>query len=158
MTLNRILPVKTGYIPEDLAAWYDARNLVYLALGAVHDVKWPDPRSQTTFLSATPLQVLRTLLTYAYSRGVLSSLELESLCRRDPDFRYVCAGAYPVADEIRAFRRTNISYIQEVLAALLKKAFQDNNPPSGNISEMAREHAALRLRRAIQIDSIALDE
>lgn len=162
MPLNEIFSCGLPGVPADLIEVIGERELVSLSLESIHEVSWPKLGSAASLLSATPLQVLRTVLVYAYARGVFSTFEMERLCHEDATFRYICAGAGPVVDELRAFRRSHLVPIQNSLAwviyMILRRDLVPSFMPETYLHETAMAQAALRLRRAIQIDSTALDE
>jgi hypothetical protein len=146
---------KNPAVPLDLAEWIGAVRLTGLVLEAVQAVEAPlaDFRAGSD-RPGYSFRMLLTLLSYAYSRGVFGSEELEERVRTDADLRYLCARELPDADTLRQFRRRQWGLLQPVLARLLAAA---TGTAAGDTSFDADSDAALRLERAAAADSMALD-
>lgn len=148
-------------IPEDMAEWFTQRQLISLALEALQEVPWPASFPSTSPLSHTPAPVLRTLCLYSYARGIFCSFDLEALCKRDQIYRYICAGSFPMADELRAFRRAHFANLRDSLAELVRTAIQLQPSQEGQVEpdlfHNACAEANRRLKLAMRADSIALD-
>jgi hypothetical protein len=128
----------------------NALELLSRAYQAVQAVDWPKARLDAE--RETPEPVLRTVLTYCYAAGILSSVDIEAACRHDPVVRYICANDFPSWTTIREFRRRNLPWI----ASALKHLFETLEP-ADHMPE-ARFEAERRLARAIQADSNAMDD
>lgn len=116
------------------------------------------------------------VLVYCYAAGIFASEAIAELMQEDTQFRALCGDAYPDWHQLRRFRRLNRSLIQHCLEELLAQergtsadlalgapcrpprrfAVPDSWEPDPR-SNIARE-ASDRLRRAAQLDSMALDE
>lgn len=121
-------------------------RLIRCVFEAVHQVEWPCHGQND---DGAPEPVLRTLLTYCYTMGILASEEIESAARHDSTIRYLCANHFPDWQEVRAFRRKNVVWLVEALnhvfGCLTSSEFD------------SRAEAERRLAAAIQADSMAMD-
>ena len=97
---------------------------------------------------------LATVLVYCYATGTYCSEEIAAAASYDPVVRYLCANRFPEWQEVRECRRRNRQAIEEVLSTLFESVSLQYGPVS---RESCRSEAALRLARAIQADSVALD-
>jgi hypothetical protein len=159
-----------GCIPDDLRGIVEDRTLVYLALEACHSIHWPNCVLPHGEEDTTPEPVLRTLVLYCYSVGAYGSRDIEYLATNDKTAAYICAGNQPKWESIRHFRRQCAPQLKEALSELLRLIYKEAPAHenlytvfslarfSGNLSfEFVRE-ADMRLHRAIQADSMAMDE
>ena len=145
-----------GTLPADLSQRVDKTELMRLVFEAVHESNWP--RALPAGANTTPEPVLRTLLTYCYACGVVSSAEIESLAKHDPTVRYLCANDPPRFEEIRQFRRRSITHLRESLAHTLYAVWPILNPGRAPISFLVFvAEADHRLANAIEADSAAMD-
>lgn len=140
-----------------------AGALMAAVYDAVQQTRWI-PRQPDSAADATPEAVLRTVLTFCYATGINSSEEIETATVHDPVVRYLCANHRPNWETIREFRRTNVSSIKIALARLFQGVLQNGSRlypalsmsrfiPAGDYTTAA----GLRLSRAVQADSYALD-
>jgi hypothetical protein len=97
-------------------------------------------------------RMLMTLLTYCYARGLYSASAIASATRENPVARYVCAGDYPTAEEIREFRRNRKILVVKALAKVLERFCALRPCQLSAIQESER-----RVAKAIQWDSFELD-
>jgi hypothetical protein len=145
-----------GTLPLDLSRGIEASELMRVVFDAVHETNWPAAR--TPLGNATPEPVLRTVVIYCYACGVFSSAEIESRAELEPDVRYLCANDVPEFEEIRRFRRNNITRLRESLARTLYAGWQLLNAGRAPISFLAFvAEADYRLSLAIEADSAAMD-
>jgi hypothetical protein len=160
----------TGLIPDDLRQLVDERTLVYLVLEACHGIKWPHCVLPAGEEDSTPEPVLRTLILFCYAVGTYGSPDIEYAPSNDKTAAYICAGHQPSWVTIRHFRRQRAFQLKEALAELLRLVYKEARSHEGLYSTLARgrfggdlslefiRDAEQRLHRAIQADSMALDE
>lgn len=145
-----------GTLPADLSTRIEKTALMRIVFEAVEASNWPKPRPVTE--GRTPEPVLRTVLVYCYACDILSSVEIESMAKHDPSVRYLCANDLPEFEEVRAFRRQNISRLRESLARVLHEAWISINSANGTASILPFvAEADHRLASAIAADSAAMD-
>jgi hypothetical protein len=120
---------------------------------------------------------LLTLLVYGYAAGIYSSLEIEALARRDSVLRFVGLGYAPDFDTLRRFRRTQRVRLTRCLAAVLQRVNAEASWPGGatpdggdylaasmdrwlpaGVGPSSAEEAERRVQRALQADTIILDD
>lgn len=163
-------------LPKDLTDWIGGLTLIRQTLDAV--VK-TDPathaQSRPQNYDGCRPEMLLTLLTYAYARGILGSRELELAIPNDRALRYICAGKRPDWQLLRRFRRQNQARLQACLANVLQGAWETQYPSKPQAPENSYAEAALdrwlnppapdfaaeagrRLRLAIQSDTLMVDE
>lgn len=136
---------------EGRSASFETRALIGMVFNAVHKSAWPATHCPSA--ERTPDAVLRTLLTFCYATGVVSSEEVALAARQDRAVRYLCANHWPTWEEIRDFRRRNACGLKESLSELFRAAGPGAPAPlTGSV--LAAED---RLRHAMQADSMALD-
>lgn len=148
-------------IPDDLCELFGARPLVYRVLQAIHETNAAFPGEPAD--TSSEERVLRTLLLYAYARGVYGSRDIEELATHDETASYICAGLKPGWFELRHLRRQLGRRLREDLLHLFRGVIQTLRERSlstlrGRIEEAASQEAEVRLRRAIQADSMAMDD
>jgi hypothetical protein len=167
-------------VPDDLRTSVSEHTLIRLALEAVQTVEWqnaaswPNPVFERTVLR--PL--LTTVLVYSYAAGVLASRDIEIRARHDRALCYLCRSTVPDRDTLRLFRRHHVQLVTQCLKVLLETVWKEtrsNGSPFGTVSEACREpslnhwsatrsepdfarEAERRVTRAIQADSMAMDE
>lgn len=154
-------------VPEDLGAGFKRHEFLALIYNAVQSVRWPnDPQEMEAGKDGIPPAMLRTLLTYSYVTGMYSSREIEYAARSESIVRYICARHPPGWPVIRQFRRRNMPWLKQAVAKVCELAAAErgqNNSNSrarwsGPSARDFTEEAEHRLRKAIQADSMALDE
>jgi hypothetical protein len=145
-----------GVFPNDLSQVIGKPTLMRMAFEAVDAVQWPKPLPVSE--NATPEPVLRTLIPFCYCTGVFSSVEIETLAKSDPSVRYLCANDFPSWEQIRQFRRRNISHLREALARIFHAAYVEvENQPAVSFFAFLVE-ADRRLRLAVEADCAAMDD
>lgn len=165
----KIKDFKSKTVPEDLSEGFDRNTFLGLIYEAVQSVDWPRPAVSPIPEQVSPA-VLSTLLTYCYATGVYSSREIEYAASSDKTVRYICANQRPSWPAIRQFRRQNMPWIRKALGKILALRAEQKEkigecyagwsirrrgiPDAPDFSQ----EAEARLRRAIQADSMALDE
>jgi hypothetical protein len=146
----------------ELAGKLDDLVLIKLVLEAVHEF---DTESATASLARNAFNSAQTatLLGYCYSRGILSSEEIEARLPHDPAIAYICAGKKPDWHLLRRFRRDNALLILGILTRVLELAASQTGacrpadlPDRWRLA--FREQALARLQEAIQADSLAMDQ
>jgi hypothetical protein len=159
------------FLPADLRAWLPEGTLVYLALEAVQSISSPARGAREGQLGQSRLSqpILMTLLTYCYAIGLYGSKDIEVHTQMDRTVRYLCARNYPDWNLLRTYRRRNKDALRVCLEHLFAAAWQLRQSqaalpggvavvppvePSNRFAAEARE----RLARAVQADSIAMDE
>lgn len=159
---------QTDALPENLSANIEPKQFLGLVYEAVQTVEWP--RTAPGGEAPCPA-MMRTLLAYCYAIGVYGSREIEYMARVDPTVRYICANEFPSWGTIRRFRRREMPWLKQALARLCELAAERARPAAReeyadwfmrrweapSAAEFSRE-ADERLRRAMQADSMALDE
>ena len=150
-------------LPENLAEGFDPRDFLGLVYDAVHSVEWPRAEAPAASLQdPVAPAMLRTLLTYCYATGVYCSHEIESATLADPSIRYICAHQRPTWPIIRRFRRQNLPWLRQALLTVCEKVAKKRcaglNPQEQPSLARFTMEVERRLRKAIQADSIALDE
>ena len=161
-----------------LSVCIDNTNLRDLVLATVRQF---DPRQLIPVAAAGAgitfqPRVLIGLVTYCYASGVFSSQEIEARVRKDPILVLICGQELPDWHVIRRFRRYNHEAIQRCLEATLYHAnavsrSRSSSSPEGNEAmlpaarscevvdaEQCRKDAGERIRRAIHLDHMFLDE
>lgn len=145
-----------GAFPNDLSRIVAKSTLMRMAFEAVDAALWP--RSLPVAENAMPEPVLRTLVPFCYCTGVFSSMEIETSAKSDPNVRYLCANDFPSWEQIRHFRRRNISHLRETLARILHAIYNETNltPAPGFFAFLVE--ADRRLRLAVEADCAAMDD
>lgn len=145
-----------GTLPADLSTRIEKTALMRIVFEAVEAANWPKPRP--VLEGRTPEPVLRTVLVYCYACNILSSVEIETMAKHDPSVRYLCAHDAPEFEEVRSFRRQNISRLRESLARVLHEAWTSLYPGRGSASILPFvAEADHRLSSAVAADSAAMD-
>jgi hypothetical protein len=163
----------------EVSQWTGRGSLVSLVLDVTSAVEWPAAAAPVAGLD--PLgprpQILLTLLTYGYARGVFSSEAIMRTSMRDPVLGYLCAGATPTREQVRQFRRRHRPLIAQCLGKVLFSAWQFRlwlgltqdaadelpawlGPDTWSESQAAAFFAGTAERRvdhAVLLDSMALD-
>jgi len=99
-------------------------------------------------------RMLLTLLAYAYSRGIYSSVELAERIAADADLRYLATGDRPSTTVLRQFRRQEGRLIRSALGRIFTFT---TRLPAPNDWFLAESEASRRLELAMAADSYALD-
>ena len=120
-------------LPPSLQDWLAKDDVVHLILEAVEAVSesachynW-----QGTGSSQYPPRMMLALLIYAYSRGLLSSRQIEQATYRDIAVRFLTADTHSDHDTIAAFRRENGALFQDLFV---------RPRPATNTSARLRHH------------------
>ena len=171
LTDMRVQEPRKPAIPEDLSGGLDKNAFLGLIYEAVHSVEWPKEPSVRPGEDRLPPAVLRTLLTYCYATGIYSSREIEYAALDDRMVRYICAYQRPSWPVIRQFRRQNMPWIRQAVSkacSLVTAKNEESREPFYRDWSIRRwgtpiapdfsQEAEARIRRAIQADSMALDE
>ena len=146
-----------GALPADLSERIGKLEIMRMVFEAIDATAWPRPRVMDA--ERTPEPILRTVVTYCYVTGVLSSGEIESRARQDQSVRYLCANDRPTFEEVRQFRRHNIPCLRETIARTLYAAWIALYPGDANISFLPFvAEADHRLASAVEADSAAMDD
>ena len=140
-------------LPRDLSDAVGARTLMRMAFEAIDATEWR--RWIATDENATPQPVLRTLLTFCYCSGVFPSAEIAQAASIEGNIRYLCANDNPTWQEIKQFRRMNMSSLRESLARVLQSVCDVIGVQASFIACLME--ADRRLRLAVEADSAALD-
>ncbi len=120
---NAVRPEREA--PEDLRQVVGERRLIELALEAAHFVGESLPRPVSLSVDQPAPGLLLTLLTYCYAAGIYGSDDIERACESDASARYICAGARPDRDGLRAFRRANRPWIESCLAWVYRRLYPE---------------------------------
>lgn len=140
-------------IPRDVTEWVGSLSLVGLVLEAIEESRLPISNGAFT-LNETKYrpQMLLTLITCAYAKGILGSQELEGELGRDKALKYICAGSRPDWNVIRTFRRLNQKAILTCLSQVLEKVWETRFPAKQPGQEGAAAYAADSLDRWLRPD------
>lgn len=160
-TLNPTL-TPTHELPSDLHTLLGERVLITLTLQAVDAVAERLPRWQGDPDGDASPRMLLTLLTYCYAAGTYASEDVEWACRRCEGARYICGNATPDLDMLRHFRRANRPWIEECLAWVLKRAWEQLHPafgsaPGHRLESTCLDQARGRVRLATLMDMALAD-
>lgn len=174
-------PAKEWMPLQDLRAWIGEGVLIRGVLDAVQSVCEldEDTRGVATRIPAGLPRTLVTILTYSYSVGILASQEIEARILRDPNLRYLAAGARPTWHDLRRFRRHERRVVREALSKTFELAWDSglrsvamtlgaDAEPGAYLEAYRRVQpdtlllfdrtADQRIQQAIMADSMALDE
>ena len=143
-------------LPADLSNLVGKPTLMRMAFEAVDATIWPRPMPAGE--NRTPEPVLRTLLPFCYSTGVFSSQEIVSSTQLDPSIRYLCANDFPTSEQVRLFRRHNVSHLRETLARMLRAICEEIGEPVNVSFFPFLAEADRRLNLAVEADSAAMDD
>jgi len=110
-------------LPPDMREWLRADDPVWLVIGAVGqlDTSAFHARRRTGGAGAAGYDpdMLVSVLVWAYAHGVISSREIERLCRTDVAFRVICAGNLPDHSTVARFRADFAAAAGEFFAQVL---------------------------------------
>ena len=153
-------------LPEDLREWVSEVQLAHLIEDAVESVshsKESGERTQTW-------DMLLGILTYFYAIGLYISDEIEGALNGNANFASVqplAFGNAPASAVLRRFRRANRGAIEQCLAEVFRAVYSGSaeanalgccsKDTGGEVSMNFQNEAKLRLTRAIQADSWAMD-
>jgi hypothetical protein len=145
-------------LPLDLGGLIGKSTLIRMAFEAVDATEWPRPLPPLP--DRTPEPVLRTLLAFCYCAGIFASAEIRELSSSDATVRYLCANDNPTFEELRCFRRQNVSHLRETLARMIHACWSELHPDEAEVRSFLPflVDADRRLRRAIEADSAAMDD
>lgn len=164
-------------LPTDLTQWTGSLALVRLALQAVSKLgpSGTLPDFQTATGRYRP-NMLLTLLTYAYAKGLTGSRGIELAIPTNKALKYIAAGARPDWLTLRLFRRRNVSLIRACLAEVFRQAWEQRNPSApkpltdgsyaadalgrweSEVTPNFDQEAVQRVSLAIQTDTLIADE
>ena len=121
-------------------------------------------------------RTLLALMTYAYALGIYASSDIETMMRRDANFRQLCGHEFAGWRMLRHFRRANLDSVRTCLERTLRNISNakrnqivstgvirrdglrmDAGQNEGWDEEQIAAEANERLERAIWMDSMALD-
>ena len=102
-------------------------------------------------------KTLLAITSYCYARGILGSLEIEDVMRRDAQFRQSCQNEFPGARLVQRFRRENRSAICACLREALRFWDGQSSDAASDEARLAGE-ADRRILRAMFIDRMELNE
>jgi hypothetical protein len=122
-------PALISRLPNDLTEWVGSIALVRLALQAVDQagLRGPQPVFPTASSRCRP-NMLLTLLTYAYAKGLTGSRDIELAIPGNQALKYIAAGDRPDWNTLRLFRRRNVALIRACLAEILRQAWEQRYP------------------------------
>lgn len=143
-------------LPTDLSALVGKTTLMRMAFEAVDATRWP--KAMPVDVNCAPEPVMRTMLAFCYCTGVFASREIQTMTRLDPGVRYLCANDFPAWEQVRQFRRNNVSHLRETLARMLRAVGDELGAPEGASFFPYLAEADRRLRLAVEADSAAMDE
>jgi hypothetical protein len=119
---NSVEKEKLG-LPRNLNEWVGDLTLLGLAFDSVQTVHWD--LNEKALQTSGPFrpQMLLTLLTYCYSRGIYGSQEIVQAIQQDKNVRYICAHNYPDWHLLRKFRRHSRAQLEQSLKWVLQQAW-----------------------------------
>lgn len=155
--------------PTDLLEWVDANTLVFFALEAQQLVDWKKITINITQADGTLVrsQILMTLLTYCYARGIYGTVHILEMIEEDSMVRYLCASQEPNEATLRHFRRHRRPQLVACLVQTLKSAWdhrQQSLRRNTGLAAAPEPHPAVfaleaenRINRAVQLDTMEMD-
>lgn len=170
---------KAVAMPRDVTEWVGSLTLVRMTLEAIEHVKPEFKQTQfKTAFGSYQAPMLLTLLVCAYAKGMTGSRDIELAIPNDRALKYICAGNRPDWNVLRLFRRQHKTLVQNCLAALLGKVWENQYPAEtmgrpvepGNYTNSSLDRwmipprpdfqaeAAKRVRLAILADTLLSDE
>src|SRR5689334_11783674 len=119
----RFSPIVLGKTETDRVAEKDNETVSGLVLGAVNDTceQTGVPIVDAMNGPALDAKSMMGVITYSYTKGVLSAAEIEEGLWKDSRVRGACASKIPAARTISRFRRLNRALIQMCLENALRR-------------------------------------
>jgi hypothetical protein len=128
------------------------RALAQAVFQAADATDWPNAMLTG---SSVPAAVLRSVLLYCLATNICPSQEIEEASESDPAVKYLCANHKLDWQTVHEFRRRNSAFIREALTRIFQSLSSDS--ALGVLKRIAHLEADVRIRRAVQADSIVLD-
>ena len=105
--------------------------------------------------SSVPAAVLRSVLLYCLATNICPSQEIVEASESDPAVKYFCANHSLDWHIVHEFRKRNSVFIRGALTHVFQSV--SSNSPLAPLKRIAHLEADVRIRRAVQADSIVLD-
>jgi hypothetical protein len=113
---------------------------------------WPKP---TRTENSVPAAVLRSVLLYCLATNICPSQEIVEASESDPAVKYLCANHELDWQTVHEFRKRNSGLMREALTNIFQSV--SSVSPLAPLKRIAHLEADVRIRRAVQADSIVLD-
>lgn len=169
-------PLPGVAFPPDLRVWLGEDRLLRLALEAAaqHADGCATFPAEGSAEGSWAVPSLVALTVFSYLTGRYGSEDIAEEAESDPALRYLCAGRFPSATELRRFRRSHRPVLGAAMRSVLAAAAEfrlahawlgsgtGSCPPQGRGGrpvgvDLCREAAEARLLRAALADTMALD-
>lgn len=126
------------------------RALAQAVFQAADATDWPKGSG-----TGTSAAVLRSVLLYCLATNICPSQEIVEASESDPAVKYLCANHSLDWHMVHEFRKRNSAFMREALTHV----FQSLSSGSAltPLKRIAHLEADVRIRRAVQADSIVLD-
>jgi transposase len=120
---------KGNWLPNDLTEWVGSFSLIRQTLEAIDYLKpvFLSANFKTSSGAYRP-QMLLTLMTYSYAKGLTGSRDIELAIPNDKAMKYICASDRPDWNVLRRFRRQYQQLIQSCLTEVAKRAWENQFP------------------------------
>jgi transposase len=118
-------PEQSFLLPPSPREWLPSGHLAYFILALIHEldlgaiervVQARDPRGERPY----SVEMMTSLLLYAYATGVCSSRRIARACVEDVAFRVLAANAQPHFTTINQFRATHLEALGGLFVQVLK--------------------------------------
>jgi hypothetical protein len=129
----------------------ERRALAQAVFEAAQAREWPKSGPE----NAAPAPVLRSVILYCLATNICPSQEIVDASENDPAVKYLGANQPLNWHTVHEFRKRNNLLIRDALAEVFQAMI--SGAPSLSLTCPARLEADLRIRRAVQGDSIVLD-
>jgi len=109
-------PSLRDWLPEGDIAWFMLDTVKQMDLSSFYNKRRPDGWGAASYEPS----MMVALLLYAYSKGELSSREIERLCERDIAFKVITANQKPDHSSISRFRKDNSKELAGLFVQILR--------------------------------------
>jgi len=109
-------PSLRDWLPEGDIAWFMLDTVKQMDLSSFYNKRRQDGWGAASYEPS----MMVALLLYAYSKGELSSREIERLCERDIAFKVITANQKPDHSSISRFRKDNSKELEGLFVQILR--------------------------------------
>jgi hypothetical protein len=138
-------------LPSDLRSWVPSDRLVSVITGVLDGLNWRNP-TLVAYVARHPDYHPWEMLAVLVLAGLtepLGSQAIVDACKTKPEFRSLCRGWFPFADELTHFRQKNRNLVAIVLVRVLARLFHNRQcrpaPISSPAARNLRNSASERL-------------
>jgi hypothetical protein len=128
------------------------RALAQAVFQATDATDWPQASGMA---KSVPAAVLRSVLLYCLATNICPSQEIVEASESDPAVKYLCANHSLEWHTVHEFRKRNSAFMREALTHIFQSL--SSTSPLAPLKRIAHLEADVRIRRAVQADSIVLD-